>query len=118
MVRWYMTQKQDFIEWPKRATYTREEVDYTSWYSEWSKRLAKTKSLQDLFGIYWSIEHKREGLRNSHHNAISKSTSMTSNSQHRAQTKNAMLGNMDYYFAVLGAIEIYELFPEETDVHL
>lgn len=94
--------------------YTKEDIDYNVWYSDWAKRLALTNSLEDLKTKLTQADSKRNSLSSSHLKAIEKSTSMTSNSQRRAQTRNSMSGNYELYTALISAIEIYELFPEYT----
>ena len=95
-------------------TYTREQINYDTWYSPWMKQLALNYTLAEL-------ERKLHGNRKrvgketaSHLRAIKSSTSMQSNSQRRAQSGNVVTATGDEMIALNGAIEIYELFPEHT----
>lgn len=92
--------------------YTSADVDYNTWYSEWAKRLALTTSRIELETRLMREQSKSTKLANSHLNAVNKTTSMVSNSQRRAQTRNSLAANYDLIMALKSAVEIYELFPE------
>ena len=94
--------------------YTREEIDYNTWYSAWMKQLAQNYTLAEL-------ERKLHGNRKrvgketaSHLRAIKSSVSMQSNSQRRAQSGNVVTARGDEMIALNGAIEIHKLFPEHA----
>ena len=94
--------------------YGREDIDYATWYSDWMKLLARTKTrkeLEQLLGIK-TVEVKRASK--AHLRAIEQSTSMQGRSQARAQAGNVVAATGDYKIALSGALEIYDLFPEYT----
>jgi hypothetical protein len=94
--------------------YGREDVSFDTWYSAWSKLLAKTYTRAEL--------EKRAGIASdagskaarSHLRAIQATHSMTSQSQRRAQTGNVSRAVGEERMAITGALEIYDLFPEHT----
>lgn len=94
--------------------YGRDDVDYATWYSDWMKRLAKAHTRAELekqLGV-----NRKEGNKaaTSHLRAIERTTSMTSNSQRRAHSRNTVTLSYETRVALEGALEIYELFPEHT----
>ena len=94
--------------------YGRNDVEYKDWYSDWMKRLARRYSYEELSEQYEIAcgEAYKHGMQ--HLKAIQKSTSMTGNSQHRAQARNCVAASGEYKIALSGAIEIHELFPEHA----
>lgn len=96
------------------TTYTRNDVDYATWYNAWMKMLAKNHTLAEL-------EAKLNGNRvrvgketASHLNAVNATSSMSSQSARRAHARNIVAATGEEAIAIRGAIEIYELFPEYT----
>lgn len=82
-------------------------------YSDWSRLLAKTKTVQELEKEMGIANSKREKLAKSHFDAVKKTSSMSSNSQRRAQSRNSMVGNYEKYNAYKNALEIHEYYPEK-----
>ena len=94
--------------------YTREQINYDTWYSPWMKQLAQNYTLAEL-------ERKLHGNRKrvgreaaSHLRAIDASVSMSSQSQRKAQSRNVLAATGDEMIAINGAIEIHELLPEHA----
>ena len=83
-------------------------------YSDWSRRLAKNYTRAELEAKLGKTEGAREGLANSHRRAVEKTTSMTSQSQRRAQSRNAMTGNYEENQALKNALEIHDNYPEKA----
>ena len=94
--------------------YGRDDVSFDGWYSDWMKRLALTKTRGQLLRDLGIAKHDGERAGRQHLRAIEKRHSMQSNSQARAQTGNVASAAGDTRLAILGALEIYELFPEHT----
>ena len=94
--------------------YTREDVDFETWYSDWMKNLAKAYTQPELEKMLSKTGKALTNAAQSHLRAIKKSTSMTSNARHRGQTRNVVAANSQFVSALRGALEIYKLFPEET----
>lgn len=92
----------------------RDDVDLTTWYSSQSKQIAKSTKrveIEKSLGITFSdlAQSTRTHLR-----AIERTHSMTSQSQARAQSRNVVAAQGEHRSALLGALEIYDLFPEHT----
>jgi hypothetical protein len=88
----------DWTDWTP-PQYTRDDVDYETWYSEHAKNLALLHTrakLESFLGITSGAAHKASAQ---HHAAVKATTSMTSQSQ---------------LIAIRGAIEIHHLFPEHA----
>jgi len=83
-------------------------------YSEWSRQIAKTYTRKEIEKEANIANNNREQLSKNHLAAVEKSTSMSSNSQRRAQSRNAMTGNYERYNAYINALEIYDYYPEKT----
>jgi hypothetical protein len=79
-------------------------------YSTWSRQIAKTKSAIEIEKEIKKLEGNRKKLSQSHLNAIKKTTSMTSNSQRRAQSRAIMTGNYEKLQAYKNALEILNTF--------
>lgn len=92
--------------------YTRNDVEYSTWYSTWMKQLAQNYTEQELECMLYGASKDAKHSALQHLNAIAKSHSMSSNSQRRAQTRNVTAAAGDKAIAIRGAIEIHELFPE------
>lgn len=92
--------------------YSRDDVRYETWYSDWMKTLAKRYTrgeIERLLGVN-SVEISRS--TRAHESAIKATGSMRGSSQRRAQSRNCVAAAGDYRIALKGAIEIHELFPE------
>ncbi|MGN6206027.1 hypothetical protein [Humibacter sp.] len=98
---------------PERQ-YGREDVDYTTWYSEWARRLAKQHTADEIRSLLGQAGADVARAAASHGRAIAATTSMTSQSQRRAQTRNVVAATGEYRIALRGALEIHELFPEHA----
>jgi len=92
--------------------YTRDDVEFETWYTPWMKQLAKLNTVEELkqklYGA--NVDVKRNGL--AHLRAIDKTASMSGNSAARAHGRNLVAASGDYAIALRGAIEIHDLFPE------
>ena len=73
-----------------------------------AKRMTRAEILREL-GVA-SCESAKAAK--AHHNAIARSSSMSSNSQRRAQARNVVAAAGEYKIALSGALEIHDLFPE------
>jgi hypothetical protein len=78
-------------------------------YYDWAIFLARNYTLEELQTKLNKLIKKTEHIATSHLNAIEKSTSMQSNSQHRAQTGNSLRANYEEKTALKHAIEIKQL---------
>lgn len=94
--------------------YSREEIDYSTWYSSWMKSLAKDHTINELQVMLNGNDKTLKSATKSHLSAIEKTASMQGRSQHRAQSRNCAAAAGDKAIAIAGAIEIHELFPEHA----
>lgn len=94
--------------------YSRDDVDYSTWYSKWMKDLAAAHSMEELQRMLDGIAS--DGKRNAaaHLRAIQRTGSMQGASQARAQSRNTVSATGEKACAIRGAIEIHELFPEHA----
>ena len=81
-------------------------------YSEWSKQLAVNYTKDELQKQLTKCEMLTDKYAKSHLRAIERTTSMQSNSQSRAQTRNVVVANYERKLALKNAIEIINLFPD------
>jgi hypothetical protein len=81
-------------------------------YSHWEKYLAASKTVEELQREVNICEQLHEKYAKSHLAAIEKSTSMQSNSQRRAQSRNNVTANNEKKYACLQAIEIHKHYPQ------
>lgn len=94
--------------------YGRDDVDYHTWYSDWMKRLAKHHTRAELEALLHGKESEVRSASRRHLSAIQDTSSMSGQSQRRAQTRNVVAAAGEYAIALRGALEIYDLFPEHT----
>jgi hypothetical protein len=94
--------------------YGRTDVDYETWYSAWSKRLAKSLTKEEIEGRSGMARKEASRASSSHLRAIKKTHSMTGNSQARAQSGNVVRAAGEEMLALSGAWEIHLLFPEHA----
>jgi hypothetical protein len=94
--------------------YGREDVDYHTWYSDWMKMLARTKTRQELQEMYYGAAKEGKSAATSRLHALEQSGSQYSKSSVRASLGNVVRASGDTKIAIDGALEIYELFPEYT----
>lgn len=94
--------------------YGRADVDYESWFSEWSKMLARRMTRSEILREMGVAQKETSRAAKSHHEAIKKTTSMSSNSQRRAHARNVVAASGEYHIALSGALEIHDLFPENA----
>lgn len=92
--------------------YSREDVDYKTWYSEWQKRLAHNFTRAELESCLYRNRTKVRRAAYSHLRAIDATHSMSSNSTRRAHSRNVVAASGDKAIALKGALEIHDLFPE------
>lgn len=83
-------------------------------YSHWARTIAANYTKAEIEREINKCDSARSALGRSHFNAVNKTTSMTSNSQRRAQSGNAFRGNWEKMQAHIRALEIYEFYPEKT----
>lgn len=83
-------------------------------YSPWARLLAKTTTRRDLEKQHRKLAGESGRLKDSHHRAVMSTTSMAGQSQRRAHSRNAMVGNYEERMAVENALEIYRYYPEWT----
>lgn len=77
-------------------------------YPEFSIQLSRDYSIDELKKQLKKLEKEKVRLLESHSRSIDKTTSMTSNSQRRAQSRNAVTGNYERRKYIEWAIEILE----------
>jgi len=96
--------------------YTRDEVNFDTWYGAWHKHLAATHTEAELFAMLGGAS--ADGARSSaqHLRAIDKTHSMGGNSAARAHARNVTAAAGDTALAICAAIEIHRLFPERAKV--
>lgn len=94
--------------------YGRSDVDYETWYSPWSKDLARQNSRTSLLRMLGIVSGGLLLATKTHHAAVAEATSMTSKSQRRAQARNVVALACDHKMAITGALEIHDLFPEHA----
>lgn len=99
---------------PVNRQYGREDVEYDSWYSDWMKVLARTKTRKQLESMLGTSARDAAAGAASHLRAIEATGSMTGCSQRRAQMGNATSAAGEKMIAVSGALEIHDLFPEHA----
>lgn len=83
-------------------------------YNDWSRQMAKDYSKQELERMLFGSSKDLTSATKSHLSAINKTTSMTSNSQRRAQSRNNVTMSYERKYAIENALEIYRYFPEMT----
>jgi len=82
-------------------------------YSDWSRLIAKNYTKNEISKVLGLTIGAKTKLSENHLRAIKKSTSMSSNSQARAQTGNSLRGNYEKQKAHEDALELHELYPDE-----
>jgi hypothetical protein len=82
-------------------------------YSSWSRQLAKNYTLKELKKVAGECESLTDKYAKQHLSAIEATSSMQSQSQRRAQTKNNLTGNYEKKTAYNHAIELYKYYPEK-----
>lgn len=83
-------------------------------YSHFSRQLAKTKTVLELKKMLHKEESQAPRLAKSHLMAIQKTTSMQSNSQRRAHSRNSLALNYENRNAIKNALEIYAYYPDKA----
>ena len=83
-------------------------------YNAWGRSMAKQYDIDHLKRELAQVERETDRLEMNHLRAIQKTSSMTSCSQRRAQTRNSLTGNYERRVALKAAIEIYDKFPEHS----
>jgi hypothetical protein len=90
------------------------ELNYETWYPDWSKQLALQYTKAELIDEFEKVGGALRASTASHLRAIEKSTSMQGNSQHRAQARNVVASQGEYKINLGCALDIYKNFPEHT----
>ena len=94
--------------------YSRDDVDYATWYSPWMRRLALTHTRGELERQLGASSGEAARAGQSHLRAIQATGSMAGQSARRAHSRNVVAAAGDTAIALRGALEIYDLFPEHT----
>lgn len=94
--------------------YTRDEINYETWYNPYMKLLARTMTRESIEAALGYTKSKAHEAGLSHLRTIQKSGSNLANSSQRAKGRNAVEHMGEYRIALRGALEIYDLFPERT----
>ncbi len=89
-------------------------TDYHSWYTPWMKQLALNYTKAELERKLNGNQRQLRSATATHHNAIARTSSMASQSQSRAQSRNVVSAKGEEAIALRGALRIYEEFPEFT----
>lgn len=95
-----------------------DDVTATVWryeeYSEWGRRIAAQNSREDIADDLAAVEYDM-GLATARHlKAIQGTTSMRSNAQRRAQSRNTVEGLYERRRALKDALDVYRFYPEHT----
>jgi hypothetical protein len=77
-------------------------------YGDWAKSLAYSHTTEQLKSMLLKEEFQQQKAIQSHLNAIKKTSSMSSNSQRRAQSRNVVNGSYEKIMSLRHAIEIKE----------
>lgn len=110
-----MTDKDRIIEY-LGIQYGRSDVRYETWYSDWSKSLARRMSIDDILRELEGADAEVAHAARIHLRAVDATTSMHSQSQRRAQSRNVVRAAGERKSALRGALEIHVLFPEYVGV--
>jgi hypothetical protein len=94
--------------------YGRDDVNYDTWYTDWMKQLARTKTRQELHEMIYGKTLEGKAAAKSKLRAMERTGSNLSMSSTRASLGNVVRAAGDTKIAVSGALEIYDLFPEHT----
>lgn len=94
--------------------YGREDVDYHTWYGDWSKQMAKHMTRPEIERELGLASAAVSDAARQHLRAVQATTSMTGQSMRRAHARNVVKATGDRRIALRGALEIYYLFPEHT----
>jgi thioredoxin-like negative regulator of GroEL len=94
--------------------YGRDDVDYATFYTDWMRRLAASKTIDELQALLHGTRNAAQKSARSHLRAIDATTSMSGQSARRAHTRNVTAAAGDYAIALRGAVEIHELFSEHA----
>ncbi len=76
--------------------------------------MAKNKTKKELEKMLPRTTKDLSRSTKSHLDNVTKSTSMGSNGQARAQSRNSMTGAYEKKYAIENALEIYQFYPEHT----
>ena len=86
-------------------------------YSSFARQIAEGRTWDEIRDEVVELEGNRESLSNSHLKSIERTTSMQSNSQARAHSRNSMTANYERLEAYKDAIELYVFYPERCKEH-
>lgn len=104
----------DLEEYGITIQYGRDDVDYSSWYSDWMRRLARQHTIDDLARMLLGTRAESHQAAARHLRAVEASHSMSGQSMRRAHARNVVVASGDTAIALRGAIEIHALFPEHA----
>lgn len=94
--------------------YTREDIDFETWYSPWMRGLAANYTRAELERRLNGASQDGARATAAHERAIRATGSMAGQSQRRAHARNSAAAAGDLAIALTGALEIHELFPEHA----
>jgi hypothetical protein len=92
--------------------YTRDDVEFSSWYTPWMKSLAANYSKEELQNKLGKSSYTASKAASRHLAAIDATSSMAGQSARRAHARNCVSAAGEEGIALRGAIEIHDLFPE------
>lgn len=90
------------------------ELGFFTWYSSWSRLLAKGKTRKELERESKRVQRAIDKAATSHLRAVEATHSMTGSSQRRAQSRNVLAAAGDLRSELRAALEIHDLFPEHA----
>ena len=94
--------------------YGRDDVNYDTWYTDYMKLLAETRTRPELNEKIYEKSIEGKAAAKSKLRAMERTGSNLSMSSTRASLGNVVRAAGDTKIAVAGALEIYDLFPEHT----
>lgn len=89
-------------------------MPYATWYNDAMKRYAKTMTKQEIEEKLGATSGEANLAADVHRRAIERSTSMQSNAQRRAQSRNVVAALGEEKINLRGALDIYKYYPEHT----
>jgi len=89
-------------------------MPYATWYTDTMRRYAKTLTREEIEKRLGVVSGQSRSAADIHRRAIERSTSMQSNSQARAQSRNVVAALGQDRIDLSGALDIYKFYPEHT----
>ncbi len=98
------------------STVSKEDIPIWAYdeYSQWHQGLAKSYTKSELEKMLYKEQGKSDKYAQSHLKSISKTSSMQSNSQRRAQGRNNLESNYNHIRAYTNALEIHKFYPDKA----